>query len=618
MSKHVVVLGGGYAGVLVAKKLAKKTKKTNDVNITLIDKNPFHTMLTELHEVAAWRVEEESIRIDLKKIFAGRNVNVVLDHITKADYANNTLVGKKTDYKYDYLVMASGCKPTFFGVEGAEENAFSLWSYEDSVKLREHIANMFRLAAVELDEEKKRTYLKFYVIGGGFTGVEMAGELAEAVPQFCEKFSVDSSLVEIYLLDFLDKIMPILPDKDSTKAKAILEKAGVAVMLGKSVTAIGKDAITFKDKDGNSTTEATNTVMWCAGTESSDIAMASSELGHVDRTRGRIQVDHHLRTIPYPNVYVAGDNMYYIPEGEKESVPQMVENCEHCAPVIATNIAEELQGRSPVKIYKPTFHGVMVCIGGRKGVANVGLPGRMFSLPSFFAMLSKHFINMVYFVQILGFHKVFSYMSRQFFTIRNRRSFVGGHLSNRAPLFLMMPLRVFTGIYLIYRGYARWATGWVATERLEAMYFTLANTFRPSLVDISFFDQIRFSIYMANNTLHLWLQTTPMGWFLETFVVATPSQEMFWQWAIMLFEFAAGAALIAGLLTTLVSFSVTAVMVLVILTVGLPMYMWWLPFAGIGFMFTGSKALALDYYFMPWLKKRWKNIPFVKKWYLYT
>ena len=127
MEKRIVIIGAGYAGILAAKKLAKKTKKMNDVSITIIDKNPFHTMLTELHEVAANRVDEDSIKISLHKVFAGRKVNVKLDTVTSIDYDKKKVVGENETYPYDYLVLAAGSKPTFYGVTGAEEYTFKLW-----------------------------------------------------------------------------------------------------------------------------------------------------------------------------------------------------------------------------------------------------------------------------------------------------------------------------------------------------------------------------------------------------------------------------------------------------------------------------------------------------------
>ena len=163
---RIVVIGAGYAGVLATKKLEKKLRKkglADATEITIIDKHPYHTMLTELHEVAACRVGEESIKMNLKQIFAGRKVNVVLDEVSNVDFTEKKIQGRNQVYEYDYLVLAAGSKPTYFGVEGAEEHSYSLWSYDDAVKLRDRIHDCFRLAADETDPAKKKELLSFYV-----------------------------------------------------------------------------------------------------------------------------------------------------------------------------------------------------------------------------------------------------------------------------------------------------------------------------------------------------------------------------------------------------------------------------------------------------------------------
>lgn len=173
--KEIVVLGAGYGGVLTAKKLAKRFKKDQDIRIRLIDRKPFHTMMTELHEVAAGRVDEDAIKMDLKKIFAGLKVEIVLDEITNVDFKSNKLQGKRDTYKYDHLVIGTGCKPSFFGIPGAEEHSFSLWSFEDAVKLKQQIRQMFMDATKLSDPDKRKQMLTFVVVGAGFTGVEMIG-----------------------------------------------------------------------------------------------------------------------------------------------------------------------------------------------------------------------------------------------------------------------------------------------------------------------------------------------------------------------------------------------------------------------------------------------------------
>ncbi len=159
---NIVVIGAGYAGVLATKKLEKKLRKqgaAGDTQITLIDRHPYHTMLTELHEVAACRVGEESVKLNLEQIFAGRKVNVVLDTVTGIQFEKNKVVGKNGAYSYDYLILAAGSKPTYFGVEGAEEHSYTLWSYDDAVRLRDRIHDCFRLAADETDDKTRRERL---------------------------------------------------------------------------------------------------------------------------------------------------------------------------------------------------------------------------------------------------------------------------------------------------------------------------------------------------------------------------------------------------------------------------------------------------------------------------
>jgi uncharacterized membrane protein YphA (DoxX/SURF4 family) len=149
----------------------------------------------------------------------------------------------------------------------------------------------------------------------------------------------------------------------------------------------------------------------------------------------------------------------------------------------------------------------------------------------------------------------------------------------------------------------------------------VANAFRPILPmpmsNVKIFDQIHFMIFNEAAQMHLWLQTTPVSWFLTNFVVATPSQEMFWQWAIVIFEVLLAGAFIAGLFTTLASIGGIFAMGVVMCTVGLIKHNWWVIFACFAMLFLGSKILSLDYYVMPKLKAWWNKKRFAKKWYLY-
>src|SRR5690606_3881798 len=265
--KQIIVLGGGYGGVLTAKKLANKLRKNKDVHITLIDRKPYHTLLTELHEVAANRVEEDSIRVDLKKIFSGfRNVDVVLDHIDQIDFEAQRLTGQCDSYSYDYLVIGTGSKPTFFGIQGAQEHAFSLWSYEDAIKLKEHTLKMFREAVKQTDSQVRKQMLTFVVVGGGFTGVEMIGELAEFTQELCKEFYVNPNEVSLYVADMVDTILPILPKKLIVKSEKHLGKLGVNIITGAKITKVSEQGVMVGEKFIPS-----KTVIWTAGVQGSDL-----------------------------------------------------------------------------------------------------------------------------------------------------------------------------------------------------------------------------------------------------------------------------------------------------------------------------------------------------------
>lgn len=644
LKKKIVVAGAGYAGVMVAKKLAKmvkKQKKDEDIEVTIIDRNPFHTMLTELHEVAAWRVEEDSIKISLKRVFAQRNVKVITDTITEIDYKNCTVLCENDSYSYDRLVLASGSQPVYFGVPGARENSFSLWSYEDAVKLREHVMEVFRQAVKERNPERRRQLLTFFIVGCGFTGVEMAGELAELVPHLCDRFEVDPADVRIVDMDMLDRVCTILPERLSDKIQRRLEKMHVEVLLKSSTLAVGEDYIEYKS-GGETIREKSSTIIWTAGVESSELSKKSASLG--DAKRGQIQTNEFLQAINDPNVYVGGDNIFYIPEGEDNPVPQMVENAEASADTIVHNLMCDLTGSGTSEAYKPKFHGVMVCVGGRYGVANVGLPGKFFALPSFFAMFAKHFMNIIYFVKVLGWNKVMSYMKHEFFTVRDCRSFVGGHLSNRSPSFFLVPLRIFLGFSWLYEGIVKVTEGWLNGLKLYD-YFASANSFYDKLIygasaassatdavsaatgeataaagDVlinwNILGLVRIILVNAGEVA-LKIQVGLADLIINNLVMPFDGMQMAFQIVIVVAEILIGLALMGGLFTTPAAAASLLLQAMFLTSTGLYMSSWWMLFAGIAMLFGAGRVFSLDYYVMPVLGRNWKKTRLAKKWYLY-
>lgn len=653
MEKRIVIVGAGYSGILTAKKLAKKFKKNKDVSITIIDKNPFHTMLTELHEVAANRVDEDSIRISLKKVFAGRRVDVKQDTVTSIDFDSKMVIGANETYKYDYIVLSAGSKPTFYGVPGAEEFSFKLWSYDDAVMLKDHIHNVFRKAACETNIEERKRMLSFYVVGAGFTGVEMIGELAEYVPILCEKYDIDRKDVTLFNVDGLTRPIPNLPEKLSLKVAKRLEKMGVKLILSTTVCSVGSDFIELKQ---NETTKqhSAGTIIWAAGIQSADVTQTTGD--KLELTRGgRIQVDSYLRSSKDESVFITGDNMYYIAKGEDRPVPQMVENCEQCADIATHNIVCAITGRGHMEEYKPSFHGVMVSIGGRYAVAHVGLPNHFFSLPSFLAMFSKHFINVIYFIQVLGWNKVFSYVKHEFFTIRNCRSFLGGHFSNRTPSFLLVPLRLWLGAIWLFEGIMKIVEGWMDTPKLTD-FFGGANAWyngilgvAPAadavttatvaadatgevaavagqvLLNFNFLGLFKVIFVTGKDLAHstigdfaFKLDVPLMNWFVNTFILPNNNVQIAMQVFIVVAEILIGLALLGGLFTSPSAAFSLILQFMFVCTTGLYLGTFWMIFAGVALLIGAGRTLGLDYYAMPGLKKMWKRLPLIRKLYIYN
>lgn len=676
--KRLVIIGAGYAGILTAKKLAKKIKKQKkqgDVEITIIDRNPFHTMLTELHEVAAGRVDEDSIKISLSKVFAGRKVNVVLDTVADVDFEAKVVKGEDASYEYDYLVMAAGSQPTTYGVPGVDEYTFKLWSYEDAVLLKDHILNTFRRAAAERNEKERRRMLTFYVVGAGFTGVEMVGELAEYVPILCDKFEIDRKEVTMVNVDGLSRPVPNMPEKQSAKIARRLNKMGVELCMNSFVTRITEGSIVYKHNDKEEE-RSVGTVIWVAGIQSCTIAETAADALEKQRG-GRIPVDKYLRSTKDESVYVVGDNMYYVPEGDTVSVPQMVENGEQSADTAAHNLTAAVTGQGEMEEYKPSFHGVMVCVGGRYGTAHVGFGKHFFGLPSWLAMFAKHFINIIYFIQVLGWNKVFSYMKHEFFTVRNCRSFVGGHFSNRTPSFLLAPLRFWLGAVWLFEGIMKVVEGWFSKPMLNG-FFGGANSWYDSILStvsntaaaaadavssataaasnataaadavssatgaaaagaadaaasvghvifnwniLGLFKMIFVSgADLASSTLSdlaFKLDVPVMNWFVNKCILPNDGVQMAMQIFIVVMEILIGLALMGGLLTSPAAAMSLVLQFMFVCTTGLYLNTFWMIFAGIAVLIGAGRTFGLDYYAMPALKKWWRKLPLIRKSYLY-
>ncbi|MFW6227865.1 MAG: NAD(P)/FAD-dependent oxidoreductase, partial [Alkalispirochaeta sp.] len=477
-TKRIVILGGGYGGVHAAKKLYKRFKKRNDIEITLIDKNPYHTLMTELHEIAGSRTEPETVQVSFHKIFGGKRVKVVIDEITGVDFDKKVLKSDNAHYSYDYLVIGAGGAPEFFDIPGVQEHSFTLWSLEDALRIRTHVENRFREAAKEPNPERRRRMLTFTIAGAGFTGIELAGELLERRDVLCPKYHIDSREVRVLIIEAKDSILPIFPEKPSKKAEQRIRRMGAELMLNAMITGADEGVVRIGDQEIR-----TDTFIWTAGihggefssrvdltkghTARGECSVASIEGIHgmagcafdederyVVGQRGRLLVNDYMQSVDRKSVYVVGDIQWYVEE--EHVLPQVVETALQTGETAAKNIIAEIEGKEKEE-FSSNYHGFMVSVGSRYGVAHVvGI-----SMSGFLALGIKHLINLHYLFGLAGVNAVWEYIREEFLTIKDHRSMFGGHFAWKVPVYWTVPLRLFLGGKWLSEGIKHLRDGWL-------------------------------------------------------------------------------------------------------------------------------------------------------------
>ena len=637
---RIAIMGGGYAGVEAAKRLHKKYKRKQNIDITLIDRNPYHTLMTELHEVAGSRVEPEAVQVSFKKIFSGTSVKVVCDEIDTIEFENNKLVSRTAVYPYDYLIIGAGAQPDFFDIPGVQENCFTCWSLEDAIRIRTHVEEMFREAAKEPSPERRRKLLTFAVAGGSFTGVEICGELVERKEILCAKYHINEREVRVVLIEMLDDILPSLPKHLREKAARYLQNRGTDLMLNSPITSAAPGKVVIADSE----VIETDTFIWTAGVHGSEFSskieltkgncakgestVASVEGIHgmkgchfdederyIVGERGRIQVNEFLQSVDLPNVYIVGDMVFYTIDDKV--VPQIVETAIQSAHTAAENIAREIEQKEK-KPFKPNYHGQMVSLGGKYGVAYV----MSVALSGFAAQAMKHVINLHYLIGLAGLTAVWDYLQEQFFQIRDGRSIVGSHLAAKIPTYWAVPLRVWLGIKWLTEGTYKVSTGWLNPGEGGIFNPSPNNIFLPGLADhISAATSATPGGMGRTGYWQKSILPEPLGiyeWFAETILSIHPIVAYASQAGAVIAQVVIGISLITGTFTFLGS-AASIVMCLFFIVAGWGnVELWWYLTAAIVMLGGAGRGFGLDHWVMPWMKRWWNRKSIAHKTHLYT
>jgi len=406
---HVVIVGGGFGGLYTAKTLAKAK-----VRLTLLDRRNFHLFQPLLYQVATGALSPANIATPLRAILRhNANTQVMLAEVSGIDPANHRLLLTDGELTYDTLILATGVTHAYFGHDTWTQYAPGLKTIEDATTIRAHILKAFENAERETDPARIRGWLTFVVIGGGPTGVEMAGALAELAQHTLKRNfrNINPAEARVLLIEGTERILPTYPPDLSSDVTTTLTKMGVTVMTNAMVTDVQSDGVCYLQ---NNKTEQihVHTILWAAGIQASPIGrMVAQTLGvELDRI-GRVIVQPDLTLLGHPEIFVIGDLANFSHQGEKP-LPGVAQVAIQQGRYAAHLIKARLNGKT-----LPPFHyrdlGNMASIGRASAVADFG-GLHLHGFIGWLAWLFIHIVNLIDFEnrQLVMLQWAWSYFTR--------------------------------------------------------------------------------------------------------------------------------------------------------------------------------------------------------------
>jgi NADH dehydrogenase len=638
--KRILIVGGGYGGVWTGKILEKHFRSNPNVEICLVDRHPYHTLMTELHEVAGWRTEPEAVQVSFRKIFGAKRITVATDSVESIDFEAKVAKSAHATYPFDYIVLGSGAEPEFFGTPGVKENSLTLWSFEDAMKLRHHLEECFTKAAMEPDPEARKRLLTFVVAGAGFTGMEMIGELLEYRDAMCRKHYLSREESRVIVVEALPNILPILEEPLRVKAEAYLKKHGCEMMIGCPIVGAEKGKVLLKDRDPLET----ETFIWTCGVKGSSFA---GSLSIPVGKRNRLETDAEMKSTKYPYVYIVGDNSGYV--YKDRPLAQIVETAHFTADAAARNIISDIDGGKR-HVFTPNYHGFMVSLGSHYGVSNAG----GMKTRGFFALAIKHLINMYYLFTIAGLNQVWEYFKHEFLDTKDRRSLVGNLFGYKIHSYWPLLLRMWLGTMWFFEGLNKIGEGWfafssgsksgwlfspgvvqagvkaaeAAAPAATSAATAAAGAATAAVAATSAATAAAPAAAAATPNFHaIWDLTKPIidpnsgfaTWFRHVFMdgifAYVPYNIM--QIIVVVTEMGVGLALFGGFFTWWAA-AISCAMCLLFTFNG--MFMWsqaWFFFAGILMLGGLGRSFGLDTWSVPFFKRWWNGTRFARKSHLY-
>ena len=386
MSKEIVILGAGYAGVLSA-LTARKYLNANEAKITVVNQFPTHQIITELHRLAGGTIAEGAVALPLKKIFKGLDVNLEIAKVNSFDVnAKKVELSSGKTLSYDTLVVSLGSQTGFFGIPGLEENSMVLKSADEANKIRNHIEDRIKAYATSKDEADATIVIG----GGGLTGVELVGEIVDNFPKVAAKYGVDFADIKVKLVEAGPRILPVFPSNLIDRATESLAKRGVEFITSTPVTGVKGNVIELKDREPI----VANTLVWTGGVAPLPLVAESG----LAADRGKATINDFLQSTSHPDVFVVGDASAHIPNpGDRPTYAPTAQVAWQQGEAAGFNIFAQIKGTS-MKEFKFTNSGTLGSLGRKDAIATIGASNtQLVGLP---ATLMKEASNIRYLTHI--------------------------------------------------------------------------------------------------------------------------------------------------------------------------------------------------------------------------
>jgi NADH dehydrogenase len=368
---RIVIAGAGYAGLQAAQRSGRWLEKHDEVEMTLVDRNDYHQLITELPRVATGTRAKSRVQIQTDALLSER-VRFVQTVITGFDLNERCLVTNAGRLPYDYLVLALGSRPNDFGIPGLAEQVLSPYSAEEAQQVWEAVNDSVRRAATTTDRGEQQRLLTIVIGGGGATGVELAGAFAEGLPKLAKKYGCPPELIRVILIEAGHTILAGSSPSLIAKAMSTLQELNVDVRTNTAVA----EAVPHGFRTKNGMLMEGGVFIWAGGVKAPDLVRGSGlQVGY----NGRVKVDEYLRALQHVDIFVAGDLASVVDAQSGRALPVLAQVALQEGTTVARNLRATIEQRA-LEPFKFGDKGFVVSIGDRAGVAELAgitLGGRL-------------------------------------------------------------------------------------------------------------------------------------------------------------------------------------------------------------------------------------------------